>query len=90
MKSNISLQKILKRLNSEVEIRKFLLDVCSPAELDALEERWKVAQLLDEGWPYRKIYEKTGVSTATVTRVARALKGQTGGYRLALTKRGAP
>lgn len=47
-------------------------------------DRWKTAKLLEESIPYREIYEKTGVSTATVTRVARSLSMGSGGYRLAL------
>jgi TrpR-related protein YerC/YecD len=67
-------------------VRAFLDDLCTPSELSAMAERWRVAQLLEEGIPYREIYEKTGVSTATVTRVARALASGAGGYRAALAR----
>jgi uncharacterized protein YerC len=40
-----------------------------------------VARLVREGIPYREIHDRTGVSTATITRVARALTQGTGGYR---------
>jgi|SRR6185312_1410798 len=64
------------------ECQAFFADLCTPAELDALAGRWKVARLLDKGIPYREISEKTGISTATVTRVARCLTyGKEGGYR---------
>src|SRR3569833_1536222 len=63
----------------------FFADLCTPAELDALAGRWKVARLLDKGIPYREIAEKTGISTPTVTRVARCLTfGKEGGYRRVL------
>lgn len=63
----------------------FLADLCTPAELEALAGRWKVARLLDVGLPYREISEKTGISTATVVRVARCLTyGRDGGYRRVL------
>ncbi len=76
------LHAILK-LETIDEMRKFFSDLCTPAELQAMSDRWQVAQLLQEGLPYRTIYEKTGVSTATVTRVARCLEyGE--GYRLVL------
>ena len=66
----------------------FFADLCTPAELEALAGRWKVARLLDQGLPYREISEKTGISTATVTRVARCLTyGKDGGYRRALDAR---
>jgi TrpR-related protein YerC/YecD len=66
----------------------FFSDLCTPAELEALAGRWKVARLLDQGLPYREISGKTGISTATVTRVARCLTyGREGGYRRALDRR---
>jgi TrpR-related protein YerC/YecD len=63
----------------------FFTDLCTPAELDAMAGRWLVARLLDRGLSYREISAKTGISTATVTRVARCLTyGREGGYRRAL------
>ncbi|MEN9834512.1 MAG: hypothetical protein RL011_705 [Pseudomonadota bacterium] len=75
-------------LESVDECRRFLTDLCTPGELAALADRWQVARLIEEGVPYRRIYEKTGVSTATVTRVARALSYGEGGYRAVLGKAG--
>ena len=70
----------ISRLKSPGRIARFFEDLCTPAEIDSMADRWQVAQLLVQNVPYRTIYEKTGTSTATVTRVARALKsGQ--GYR---------
>ncbi len=68
------------------EARNFLLDLCTPGELRALSERWHVAQLLNEGeLSYREISDLTGVSTATIVRVARFLRDeQYGGYRTVL------
>ena len=69
------------------ECASFFSDLCTPAELDALAGRWKVARLLGQGLPYREISKKTGISTATVTRVARCLTyGQDGGYRRVLDR----
>jgi TrpR-related protein YerC/YecD len=69
-------------LKSPDDCGAFFADLCTPAELDALAGRWKVARLLDKGIPYREISERTGISTATVTRVARCLTyGKDGGYR---------
>lgn len=65
----------------------FFADLCTPAELEALAGRWTVARLLDKGIPYREISERTGISTATVTRVARCLTyGKDGGYRRILSR----
>src|SRR5476649_2483131 len=69
------------------ECEAFFADLCTPAELDALSGRWKVARLLDKGIPYREISQQTGISTATVTRVARCLTyGNDGGYRRLLDR----
>ena len=77
-------------LRSAAECEAFFADLCTPAELDALAGRWTVARLLDKGIPYREISQKTGISTATVTRVARCLTyGNDGGYRRLLDQAGA-
>ena len=68
-------------LRTREEAEAFLVDLCTPAELEALSGRWRVARLVREGIPYREIHDRTGVSTATITRVARALTQGTGGYR---------
>lgn len=74
-------------LKTEAECEAFFADLCTPAELEALSGRWKVARLLDRGIPYREISEKTGISTATVARVARCLTyGSDGGYRRLLDR----
>lgn len=73
-------QAILSLQNLD-ECENFLQDLCSPAELEALVDRWEVAQLVDRGVPYRQIQQTTNVSTATITRVARALVHGAGGYR---------
>lgn len=75
-------------LKSEDDCRKFFEDLCTPGELQAMADRWKAAQLLKQEVPYRRIYEQTGVSTATVTRVARSLTHGAGGYQLAMARLG--
>lgn len=64
----------------------FLIDLCTPAELEALADRWSVVPLLDQGVSYRSIHQQTGVSVTTVGRVARCLDHGTGGYRAALER----
>ena len=78
----------LAALASEAEVRAVLRDLCTPAEVRTLAERWQVAKLLDEGgMTYREIHDATGVSTTTIVRVARFLKEeQNGGYRLLLDR----
>lgn len=72
------------------EARAFLTDLCTPAEVHALAERWYVARLLDQGdMTYREIHDATGVSTTTVVRVARFLKQEANrGYRRVLDRLG--
>lgn len=70
------------------EAERFLKDLCTPGEIEALAERWRVVRLLDGGGKtYRQIAEETGASTATVTRVARFLMQESNeGYRLVLDR----
>ena len=58
-------------LRSVEECRAFFRDLCTPAELQALADRWAVVGLLQQGVPYREIYRQTGVSVTTIGRVAR-------------------
>lgn len=68
------------------EMRRLLTDLCTPAEVATIAERWHVARLLDQSdLSYREIHEATGVSTTTIVRVARFLRQEPNrGYRLAL------
>jgi len=70
------------------EARSLLADLCTPAEVHSLAERWQVARLLDAGkLTYREIHEATGVSTTTIVRVARFLRQEDNrGYRLLLDR----
>jgi TrpR-related protein YerC/YecD len=73
------------------EMRRLLQDLCTPAEVRTLAERWHVARLLDRNaLSYREIQEATGVSTTTIVRVARFLRQEPHeGYRRALDILGA-
>jgi TrpR-related protein YerC/YecD len=74
------------RLKTAADCKAFLHDLCTPAELEAMADRWRVAGMLEEGIPYRTISEKTGVSVTTVTRVARCLHDPDSGYRRVMGK----
>ena len=65
------------------EMRRLLLDLCTPAEVRTIAERWHVARLLDgTKLSYREIHDATGVSTTTIVRVARFLRQEPNqGYR---------
>jgi TrpR-related protein YerC/YecD len=78
-----ALYEALLSLRSVAELRAFLRDLCTPAELEALSDRWCVIPFLRQGMPYREIHEHTGVSVTTIGRVARCLMQGSGGYRTA-------
>ena len=68
------------------ECRRFFRDLCTPAELQALVDRWHVVELLVQDLPYRQIHDRTGVSVTTIGRVARFLSDGFGGYETALQR----
>ena len=77
------LADVLARLDTAQAVAAFLEDLCTPAELEAMADRWRVVPLLLKGVPYREIHDRTGVSVTTIGRVARCLERGAGGYRLA-------
>ena len=83
-----ALAQALCALCTAAEARALLADLCTPAEVHSLAERWHVARLLDAGeLTYRGIHDATGVSTTTIVRVARFLKQEENrGYRLLLDR----
>ena len=81
-----SLSEALLSLRTATEVKQFLEDLCTPAEIEAMVDRWRVAQLLDQGYAYRDIRDMTEVSVTTIGRVARFIEHGTGGYRTALDR----
>jgi TrpR-related protein YerC/YecD len=81
-----SLSEALLSLQSTQEVRQFLEDLCTPAEVEAMVDRWRVAQLVDQGYTYREIREMTEVSVTTIGRVARYMEHGEGGYRTVLDR----
>jgi len=81
------LAQALARLRTTDQVRAFLEDLCTPAELEAMTDRWKVVPLLIEGVPYREIHDLTAVSVTTIGRVARTLDRGAGGYAAAIKRR---
>lgn len=68
------------------ELRAFFRDLCTPAEIEAMADRWAVVESLARGLPYREIYSVTGVSITTIGRVARYLAEGNGGYTTAVQR----
>lgn len=84
-----ALSRALAHLSKPQEVAAFLQDLCTPAELEAMSDRWRVVPLLLKGVPYREIHELTQVSVTTIGRVARTLEHGAGGYAVALRRQSA-
>lgn len=83
--SNLLYESILK-LETVEECQKFLQDLCTVSELQAMEQRIEVAMYLSEGMIYNDILEKTGASSATISRVNRCLRYGAEGYQTVLPR----
>jgi TrpR-related protein YerC/YecD len=83
-----NLYTALAALHSAEECRAFLRDLCTPAEIQAMADRWSVVEFLQRGLPYREIHRLTGVSVTTIGRVARFLAAGNGGYAVAAKRIG--
>lgn len=81
-----SLYSALLSLKNVDEVAAFLSDLCTPAELEAMIDRWRVVPYLQEGLSYRQIHERTAVSITTIGRVARYLNQGSGGYLAAAAR----
>lgn len=81
-KNILDLVEVLTKIDDKKVMKNFLIDITTPTESAALQERLNVAMLLENGMSYKEISQKTGSSTTTITRVARFLKSEKfGGYR---------
>jgi TrpR-related protein YerC/YecD len=67
------LYRAILTLKDADECYQFFQDLCTVSELKAMEQRFEVAHLLSQGMIYNDILEKTGASSATISRVNRSL-----------------
>ena len=74
-------EAILSLKNKE-ECYTFFEDICTINELLSITQRFEVAKMLREQKTYLEIAEKTGASTATISRVNRSLNSGNDGYDL--------
>ncbi len=81
-----NLHAAIAALRTAEECRAFLRDLCTPAEIQAMADRWAVVEWLRRGLPYREIQRVTGVSVTTISRVARFLAAGNGGYSIAVRR----
>ena len=85
-KKTDSLFKAIISLKNVKEAEAFFRDLCTIDEIEEMSERWQIAQMVNQGLPYREVAEKLAVSTTTVARVALWLYNGAGGYALILNR----
>ncbi len=83
----IDLLETITGLRSLDDAERFFRDLCTIPELHTLAARWEVVRLLDQGVPYTRIADRTGASTATITRINSWRRYGMGGYRRQLERR---
>jgi TrpR-related protein YerC/YecD len=83
---NIEMYEAILTLETVDECIRFFDDLCSVTELRAMEQRYHVATLLNQGHVYNSILEKTGASSATISRVNRSLMYGADGYEIAFKR----
>lgn len=84
---SMALYESILQLKTLEECQAFFDDLCTVGELRAMEQRYDVALLLDDGLVYTEILERTGASSATISRVNRIFSFGTGGFRRMIQRR---
>ena len=79
---NLDMYKAILTLKTVEECMDFFDDLCTVTEIQAMEQRYQVAVCLSKGMIYNDILEKTGASSATISRVNRSLNYGMGAYRI--------
>ena len=85
-KENTSFIKAILSLKTNNEAERFLRDLMTEKEIKEFANRLKAAEMLTQNIYYTTIEEETGLSSATVARVSKWLKGRGGGYRTIINK----
>lgn len=83
-----SLFKAILSLENIEECYKFFEDACTIKEILDIAQRFKAAKMLKAGKNYVEVCNKTGMSSATISRVSRCLEYGGGGYELAIKRLG--
>lgn len=80
------LYEAILSLKDKDECRAFFQDLCTVTELKAMAQRLEVARLLEQGLIYSEILERTGTSSATISRINRCLQYGADGYKTVLAR----
>ena len=83
---NTEMYEAILTLKTVDECIKFFDDLCSVTEIRAIEQRFQVARMLSRGMIYSDILEKTGASSATISRVNRSLQYGADGYEIVFSR----
>ena len=83
---NQALVEAVLALRTPDEAERFLRDLLTPAEIEEFAKRFQTAEMLMDKVPYSKIERITGLSSTTVARVSKWLKGSEGGYRTVIAR----
>ena len=83
---SMALYETIMKLRTPEECYRFFADLCTPVELRSMEQRFDVAVYLQQGLVYLDILEKTGASSATISRVNRSLQYGADGYQTVLPR----
>lgn len=84
--STDKLARALASVKNVDEAYRFLSDLCTISEITEMSKRLTAAEMLRDGNTYNEIAEKTHLSTATITRVNRALRYGSDGYSMVLDR----
>lgn len=78
--------KTISKIRDVNECKKFFRDLLTIQEIKTFAMRWKVANLLEQGYTYSDIEKETGMSSTTIARINRWLEYGEGGYKLMLKR----
>jgi TrpR-related protein YerC/YecD len=82
------LYSVILKLESLEECKKFFRDLLTEKEIEDIAERWKIAKMLVRGMPYSQIEEELKISSTTIARVHKWIKGGKGGYAMMMQRMG--
>lgn len=85
-KENNQLLEAILALKNADESKRFLRDLMTESEITEFAKRLEAARMLSRDIKYNAIIEKTGLSSTTIARISKWLKGSLGGYRLILNR----
>jgi len=83
-KEKRELVEAILSLQNKDEVERFLRDLMTKQEINEFSNRFLAAQMLSQSIQYNAIIERTGLSSTTIARISKWLKGPIGGYRLVI------